>query len=230
MDHDREMNSRKTNQKSSSSTTQTTKPQQQQPSKPTSNPNPTVVHSSQSLNSSQRKVHAILIDNQPQQSQKQQSLPERPSDRNNELKETTTNIKLKAKRNHDQKKESEKQDEAVVTFAEHIRISDDDVSDKFVFGFFDEKRQQTGNQSKATKTTMKHNENSPVSNIKSNQVGQKHKLKHPKASLNSEQKRYKFNDNIDANSFNYHQILEFIQNCKYESRFRLRTSSDNQFL
>lgn len=118
-------------------------------------------------------------------------------------------------RNHDQKKEGKKQDEAVVTFAEHIRISDDDVNGQYTFGFFDEQRQQTNSQSKPTKTTTKHNENSPVSNSKLNQNGQKHKLKHPRASLNSEQKRYKFNDNIDANSFNYHQILEFIRNCKY---------------
>lgn len=125
--------------------------------------------------------------------------------------------------NHDNKRKEAKQEEAAVTFAEHIRISDDDVKGRYVFGFFDEQRQQqSGNQAKPNKTTIKHNENSPFNN--SNQAGQKHKLKYPKASLNSEQNRYKFNDNIDANSFNYHQILEFISNCKYQRNLSKSTT------
>jgi hypothetical protein len=192
MENDREINQRKP---SSKSTTTQARPlvqqqQQQQQSKLTSNPTTPAVFSTQPLHSNQRKVQAISIDNQPLQSTKQQSLQERSNDRSDECKETTPNDRMKSKRNHDLKKDLTK-DEAVVTFADHIRISDDDVGDQFTFGFFDEQRQQTiSNQTKPTKTTTttvaiatKHNENSPDSN--------------------------------DANSFNYHQVLEFIRSCKF---------------
>lgn len=101
-------------------------------------------------------------------------------------------------------------DDAVVTFADHIRVNEEDIG-QYTFGFFDE---QLGNQVNHNKST-KSNQNSLATNHsykQTNQMVQKQKPKHSKASPNSEKKRYKFNDNIDANSFNYNQILEFISN------------------
>jgi len=76
----------------------------------------------------------------------------------------------------------EKHDDAV-TFADHIKLSEDDETAQYAFGFFEE-------------------EENPKSMV---------------TSRASDQRRYVFKDNIDANSFNYQQIIEFISNCKYRS-------------
>lgn len=174
-----------------------------------------IANMSQTQQSDQRKVQSAPNNIRSQQT-KQQSSQERTGERVSDRRETSLKpISSHAKRSLVETQENSRQDEAAVTFADHIRVNDDDdVGQRYTFGFFEEQRQQT-NQVKPGKLTPKHNEKLVMINSKTSQVGQKHKMKHPKASLNSEQKRYKCNDDIDANSFNYHQILEFISNCKY---------------
>jgi len=106
------------------------------------------------------------------------------------------------------------QSQAAVTFAHHIQVRDEDDI-QYTFGFFDEQPNQT-QQPKATVTS--HTSNANNSRKQANQFQQpslqepKHKPKQSKASPNSEENCYKSNDNIDANSFNYEQILKFISN------------------
>lgn len=76
-------------------------------------------------------------------------------------------------------KNSKSENNNVVTFADHIKISDDNETAQYTFGFFDEQKP------KLIRTSRK-----------------------------GDQRRYVFKDNIDANSFNYQQILEFISNGK----------------
>lgn len=88
----------------------------------------------------------------------------------------------------------EPKDEAVV-FAEHIQVNFEDVS-QYTFGFFEEPK----NLTKSNEIFIANNSQKQTS--PSNQV-----QKQLKASPNSEQRSYKYNDNIDPNSFNYKQIL-----------------------
>ena len=167
--------------------------------------------------SNDRRVLTARTAIQPQTSKPQPILQDHVSDHSEERRDTARKAAAShAKCKQEEKRDKSKQDDAVVTFADHIRVNDDDVGERYTFGFFDkQQKQQTTIQAKSVKPTSKHNEST---NNNSSQVGQKHKLKHLKASLISEQKRYKCNDNIDANSFNYHQILEFISNCKYKAK------------
>lgn len=164
---------------------------------------------SQTQQSDQRKVQPPLNNILSQPGKQKSSSLERYIGRTSDPKEPNHKPEISHAKRSSQPKQSSSS-EAAVTFADHIRVSDDDVGERYTFGFFEEPRQQTNSHVKAYKSTTKHNEKSITSYNKTSQVSQKHKMKHPKASLISEQKRYKCNDNIDANSFNYHQILEFI--------------------
>lgn len=211
IDQDRENQQRKTASSTNSKPTSTqTRPLLQQ-NKLNSN-NRQIAMVAQKQASEQRALQPNSNDNQSQ-SKQSSSLTERNVDRGGDRKETCLkSAAFHMKRSSGQQQEETGPLDAVVTFADHIRPDDDNVDKRYTFGFFEE--QHTTNLDESDKPIMKHNEKH-----KSNPVGQKHKMKHIKASLNSDQKRYKFNDNIDATSFNYHQILQFISNCKY-TRYR----------
>lgn len=187
---------------------------------------------SQTQQSDQRKVQPTPNNTQSQTAKHISSSEERSGERISERKETSQKLLISnTKRSSKQKQDKTKPVEAAVTFAEHIRVNEaDDLGQRYTFGFFEEQKQLNNLVKKSGKLTLRNHEESMSDNTttintatnnnhngKTSQLGQKHRSKHHKASLNSEHKRYQFNDNIDANSFNYHQILEFISNCKYIS-------------
>lgn len=117
----------------------------------------------------------------------------------------------------------ESQKEAVVTFAHHLQVHDDDVR-QYTFGFFEEQLNQTqqtkptiANQSILVDKNVIVNDPIKPSSLSQQSVSNQPRvdLKQPKASPNSEGKCSKSNDKIDASSFNYDQILKFISNRKY---------------
>lgn len=98
--------------------------------------------------------------------------------------------------------------QAAVTFAEHLVVRDEDIP-LYSFGFFDDQTAQV-QQNKAT---------TPISNATLNRKPasqQKPQPKQSKASPKSEENSYT-SDIIDANSFNYEQILKFISNGEFKS-------------
>lgn len=107
---------------------------------------------------------------------------------------------------------------AAVTFANHIKVSDD-VVEQYTFGFFDheQKTSQVQQSNPAdnsnlilSSTNSRKQFSHPQQSIQKESV-----TKQSKASPNSEENSCKKHDNIDANSFNYEQILKFIKNGKY---------------
>lgn len=108
---------------------------------------------------------------------------------------------------------SQQQQQPAVTFADHIKVRSEDVS-QYTFGFFDD--QPTPSQQTKLITT---NHNSHANNSRKQpsqflQSEHKQKPKQVKASPNSEENCYKTKDNFDVNSFNYEQILKYISNGK----------------
>lgn len=112
------------------------------------------------------------------------------------------------------------QDQAAVTFANHLKVRDEDVQ-QYTFGFFDEQTDQThkANDNKhSNKNQIPNNNNNlrkqasyqQLSQIEPKQV----KIRQSKTSPNSDENRRKYNDKNDANNFNYEQILQFISNGK----------------
>lgn len=108
-----------------------------------------------------------------------------------------------------------KSEPAVVTFAHHLKVHDEDVQQQYTFGFFDEQPDQQMQSIKQTNSSQNTNPRKQSTQAQGNE--NKLKAKQPKTSLNSE-RCYKFKDRVNVDSFNYEQILKFISNCKYNNR------------
>lgn len=183
-----------------------TKPSNNQQSKQTPNHVPKQVQQNQ-----QQPQRRTLQPLNSQQQQKQQQSPIPTQQQSKQLSQTDIR--------------GEKPPDAVI-FANHIKVRDEDTSE-YTFGFFDEqtpnKQIQKCNVITNDPILKKSNSNVIINNVKKQTHPQneqnlekvlRSKPKQFKPSPNSEI-RYKSNDNINANSFNYDQILKFISDCKY---------------
>lgn len=103
---------------------------------------------------------------------------------------------------------------AIVTFAHHIKVHDEEVQ-QYTFGFFDEQPDQV-RQPKLSKTNTNLQSNNPRKQSTQTQCNEsKSRQKQSKTSPLSEV-HYKFKDTVNFNRANYEQILKFISNCKYK--------------
>lgn len=162
-----------------------------------------VTQLTQSRNSNTRKVQA-------QNGQKSHNVTSLEDKQDYSNRSNLTKSSLLRERKSQEKEPAQIKDDTVVTFAGHIRVNDDQAG-QYTFGFFDEQPISQEESSNRVKSNESQQENIKQTKV----LSQKPELKHLKASPNSEEKCYKSNDNIDANSFNYHQILEFISTGEY---------------